>query len=114
MRGWLWLAQARLRPYFCSLNFSPAATYDICPRISPLGFCLVRISAYACPAFIILARSETCLPFKGPCRFEDVIVPSDNTPLIGIFSVTKPKIGRAVRERNNVARAGPFSPLVPL
>ena len=62
----------------------------------------------------MLARSETCLPFNGPCRFENVIVPSDNTPLIGIFSVTKPKSGFAVHERNNVARAGPFSPFEPL
>ena len=35
-------------------------------------------------------------------------------PLIGIFSVTKPKIGFPVRERNNVATAGPFSPFDPL
>ena len=53
---------------------------------------------------MILARSESCLPFNGPCRFKDVIVPSDNTPLIGIFWIRKPKSGFLVRERNNVTR----------
>ena len=59
-----------------------AATEDICPLISPLGFCLVCTLTYALPSFISLTKSDICLPFNGPSRFAKVKIPCDKNPFL--------------------------------
>ena len=52
--------------------------FNICPRISPSGFCCVWTLTYVCSLCIPEVRVDSSLPAIGPSRLAAVMVPSDN------------------------------------
>ena len=79
---------------------------DVFPLIFPSGCCFVWTLTYALLSSISLVRSVICIPFNGPFRSTEDILPCANFPLTG------PE-GISVLKRITVTAICLFSPFLP-